>query len=377
MSEAELQALNAQLAADPQWRALVAAWNQHPIDPNTNRTAFARAAAPFSAYLKAKGIELPGDVAITPKTGTLDASWTNSTAGAIGLSAIESAALIAGGYGATSLIGGGAGAAGAGGGAAGAGAGSAGAGSGGTLATLGGAGSGGALPTTATYAGSMALPGAGSTVAGQAAAPSLFGSFVHSLTSPTVIGEGLNLAGSYLQSRAVGQAADQEAQSARDALGVATQEYNTNTGLNVAQANQNTQGYNQTVSNLSPYRGIGASALSALGYGLGLPGYEGGNTSVVNAPAPITPIRPLAVPPPITPPGSSQPGQAIANQTYTPTNQITNGLPQTSTGNTWSPITAQAQTQSSAGPRVGQQGVVNGVPAVFDGRGWKAAQGSA
>ncbi len=248
----------------------------------------------------------------------------------------------------------------------GAGAGAAGAGS------LGSIGTGADAGTTGVAAGSPGLveggPGAfdsaGNWVAGSDAAnPASFGTaaagtgsgggfsgFVRALGGwPTIVGAGLGIGSSLIQANAANNAAQQQAQAAQNALNVQAQEYNTNTGLNVAQANQNTQAYNQTVANLAPYRGIGASALSMLGYGLGLPGYGQGNTSVVNAPAPIVPVQPLSVPQPIQVPGATSPSQAISNQAYIPTTQQTNGLPQRSTGNTWTSGNSPVQLKAPNG----------------------------
>lgn len=197
--------------------------------------------------------------------------------------------------------------------------------------------SGATLPATvAPVVASSGLPaGAAAATAGGG-----FTGFVKALGGPAVLVPAAATLGSALiQSSAANNAATLQAQAAQNALNVATQEYNTNTGLNVGQANQVSQAYNTALSNLAPYRGIGGAALSRLGYGLGLPGYEGGNTSVVNQPSASVPVQPLSVPPPIQPPGSTVPAQSVPNQAYLPLPPGTKNpqnLPQRSTGNNWS-----------------------------------------
>jgi len=183
--------------------------------------------------------------------------------------------------------------------------------------------------------------------------------FAQSLTSPTVLGGllsgGLGLLGSYLQSSAAGTASADQLKAAEDALAVQTQMYNTNTALNVAQANQKSQAYNTTQANLGPYRAAGASALSMLGAGLGIPGYAQGNQTVVNAPPAVVPVAPLTAPAPIAIPGTTPTtvGTAVPRD---PARQ-----PATTT------------TATSVGPaQVGEQRLINGQLAQWDGQGWLA-----
>lgn len=186
------------------------------------------------------------------------------------------------------------------------------------------------------------------------AAPAATTAGSSSLLTPTVLGAGisggLGLLGAYLQSNAASNASAAQLQAAQEALALQAQMYNTNTGLNVAQANQKSQAYNTTQSNLAPYRSAGNAALSMLGYGLGLPGYRQGNQETVNAPPPVVPVPPLQTPAPVSLPGLSPAGTPIPRN---PAQQTT--------------------TNSGLGAaQVGEQRVINGQLAQFDGTGWVA-----
>ena len=241
-----------------------------------------------------------------------------------------------------------------------AGAGGATAATGSTLSALSGAGTaapvaGGAAPLGGAYAGDLAtVPTAG---AGGAAAPSTFSSFVKTLTSPTVVGGATSIIGGLIQAGAQKDATAAQIQAGKDALGVATQEYNNNTGLNVDQyntdtglkvsgSNQKTQAYNTTLANLAGYRQAGAGALSLLGYGLGIPGYQQGNQTVVNPPPPSQPVDPLSFTPVTKPAPINVPG-TTANAAPAPAGNGT--------------------------PPVGTKSNINGQSVTWDGQGWKAA----
>lgn len=363
----DLTALNAQLANDPEWQALV----QHY---NANRNSYAKygkgyngaASLPFTAYLQSKGIEVPNDIGLDLATGQLNQSWTNTGWGALGLAGLVGAGMLGGAAAVPALAGSAAGASTAG---------AAGAATGGDAAATGGA-----LASTALPAGYVAPVAAGSGLSAGAGAgigagtAGTFGKFVTALGgTPALVGTGLNLLGSYLQSRAVGNATDAQIAQEEKALATQAQMFNENMGLNVGQANQRTQAYNQTQSNLAPYRGIGASALSALGFGEGLPGYEQGNRMVVNAPAPVVPVQPLALPPPITLANLGTTTGTTPQAAYIPTTQQTQGMPQVISGGNFNPSQA-APMQSASSVTPGTTRQYNGQTIVFDGKGWKYAQ---
>lgn len=105
--EETLAALNTQLAGDPQWQALVQNFKQSGMKfMGHGQTAqYSQSLQPFREYAKAKGIDIPDDYSLDPTTGTYGQSWTNSTGGAAGLSALEFAAMLAGGEGLVALEG--------------------------------------------------------------------------------------------------------------------------------------------------------------------------------------------------------------------------------------------------------------------------------
>jgi hypothetical protein len=297
--------------------------------------AHAHYGVPANTEVSDKGV-------IQSKDERAKALWTLAAVAAVPLAAYGGAALAGGG-----------GAAGAGGAGA---------------ATAGGGASGGAglgLASTALPAGYVAPVAAGGGLAAGAGAGTTavtagaFGHFVSALGgAPALVGTGLNLLGSYLQSRAAGNATQAQIDAANAALAEQRREYDQNLGLNVQQANQ-TLGFNQAQANntidaynqkqaaLAPARAAGNASLSALSYGLGLPGYEQGNRTVVNAPPPYRPVQPINIPP----------------------LQLPNGAAATPTSAASSP-----PQQSATSVPVGTQRMYNGQPIVWDGQGWKAAQ---
>ena len=78
---------------------------------------------------------------------------------------------------------------------------------------------------------------------------------------------------------ATARAADQSLQFQKDSLAAYSEAQQKATAL---------QGrmYDTSRNDLAPYRGIGGAALGPLGYAMGLPGYEAGNTGTLPATAP-------------------------------------------------------------------------------------------
>lgn len=171
------------------------------------------------------------------------------------------------------------------------------------------------------------------------------------------VGAAAGLGGAAMSSNANTNAANTNAAASEKAAQIAAdaQKYSTD-----AQANALSQalGFEQQVygrkqQQVSPDVGYGQGALAALGAGLGVP---------------------MTAQPPIP----SLPTIGANGVAIPPAGTITNGLPQRITNGNWSTTTPPAaqQPQNVANLTVtpGTQRVINGVPAVWDGRGWKAVQ---
>ena len=171
------------------------------------------------------------------------------------------------------------------------------------------------------------------------AATSGFTKFIKSITAGELIKTGVDLFGTYQANKAANQnrdaqTAENAAQRAADAAALEKQlQLQRDTLAAQTKAQQDAvrlqgQMYNTTQGQQAPYRGIGASALGPLGYWVGLPGYEQGNTG--QTPYPYTPAQPIDL--------SSYGGSA------SPTATLANGTPPAGT-----PLASSAPNESSAG----------------------------
>ena len=149
---------------------------------------------------------------------------------------------------------------------------------GGASALSGGAAALGAAPALAVGGGGAAMAAPALTAAGGGASGSGggFGHFVSSLFGgPSgLVSAGLGAAGMLLNNKASGDATAAQLKAQQEALKAQIDMYNQQTRVKA-------ETYNNTQANLAPYQGLGKGAASLAGYGLGIPGYETGNTSVV------------------------------------------------------------------------------------------------